>query len=103
MLYNVVLFVIHGKVIHICIYITFQILFHYWLFQDTGYSSLCYTIGPCHLSLLYIVEWKRKWQPTPVFLPGESHGEKSLEGYSPWGCKESDTTERLTHTHTHTE
>ena len=33
--------------------------------------------------------------PTPVFLPGKSHGQSILEGYSPWGCKESDTTERL--------
>ena len=40
--------------------------------------------------------WRREWQPTPVFLPGESHGQRSLEGYSPWGRKESDTTERLT-------
>ena len=39
--------------------------------------------------------WKRKWQPTPVFLPGESHGQRSLVGYSPRGRKESDTTERL--------
>ena len=38
--------------------------------------------------------WRRKWQPTPVFLPGESHGWRSLVGYSPWGLKESDTTER---------
>ena len=37
----------------------------------------------------------RKWQPTPVLLPGESHGGKSLVGYSPWGRKESDMTERL--------
>ena len=37
--------------------------------------------------------WRRKWQPTPVFLPGESHGQRSLVGYSPWGRKESDTTE----------
>ena len=37
--------------------------------------------------------WRRKWQPTPVFLPGESHGQRSLVGYSPWGCKESDRTE----------
>ena len=36
------------------------------------------------------------WQPTPVFLPGESHGQRILVGYSPWGCKESDTTEWLT-------
>ena len=45
---------------------------------------------------------RRKWQPTPVFLPGESHGQRSLADYSPWGCKELDMTERLTHTHTHT-
>ena len=39
--------------------------------------------------------WRRKWQPTPVFLPGNIHGQRSLEGYSPWGRKESDPTERL--------
>ena len=42
----------------------------------------------------FLTPW-RKWQPTPVFLPGKSHGQKSLIGNSPWGCKESDTTERL--------
>ena len=41
------------------------------------------------------IPWRRKWQPTPVFLPGESHGQRSLVGYSPWGRKESETTERL--------
>ena len=39
------------------------------------------------------IPWRRTWQPTPVFLPGESHGQRSLEGYSPWGHRESDTTE----------
>ena len=39
--------------------------------------------------------WRIKWQPTPVFLPGESHGQRSLVGYSPRGRKRSDTTERL--------
>ena len=39
--------------------------------------------------------WRRKWQPTPVLLPGKSHGWRSLVGYSPWGHRESDTTERL--------
>ena len=39
--------------------------------------------------------WRRKWQSTPVLLPGKSHEQKSLIGYSPWGRKESDTTERL--------
>ena len=38
------------------------------------------------------IPWRRKWQPTPVFLPGESHGWRSLVGYSPWGHKKSDTT-----------
>ena len=46
------------------------------------------------------VPWRRKWQPTPVFLPGKSPGQRHQAGYSPWGCKELDTTERLqTHTH----
>ena len=44
---------------------------------------------------------RRKWQPTLVFLPGESRGQRSLVGYSPWSCKESDTTEHACrHTHT---
>ena len=42
------------------------------------------------------IPWRRKRQPTPVFLPRKSHGQRSLVGYSPWGCKELDTTERLT-------
>ena len=43
--------------------------------------------------------WRRKWQPTPVFLPGESCGQSSLSGYSPWGHKDSDTTEQLSLMH----
>ena len=39
--------------------------------------------------------WRRAWQPTPIFLPEDSHGQRSLVGYSPRGCKESDTTEQL--------
>ena len=50
--------------------------------QETGFDSWVRKIP-----------WRRKWQPTPGFLPGESHGQRSLVGYSPWGCKESDTTE----------
>ena len=38
------------------------------------------------------IPWRRKWLPTPVFLPGKSHGQKSLVGYSPWGLEESDMT-----------
>ena len=42
------------------------------------------------------IPWRRKWQSTPVFVPGESHGQRSLAGCSPWGRKELDTTEHLT-------
>ena len=42
------------------------------------------------------IPWRREWQPTPVFLPGESHRQRSLVDYSPWGRKESDTTKQLT-------
>ena len=42
------------------------------------------------------IPWRRAWQPTPAFLLGESHGQRSLDGYSPGGCKELDTTEQLT-------
>ena len=37
------------------------------------------------------IPWRRKWQPTPIFLPGKSHGQRSLAGYSPWGSKELST------------
>ena len=42
------------------------------------------------------IPWRREWLPTPVFLPGEFHGQRSLVGYSLWGHKESDRTERIT-------
>ena len=44
--------------------------------------------------------WRRAWQPTPVFLPGEFHGQRSLESYSPWGCRVGH--DWVTNTHTHT-
>ena len=59
------------------------------------------------------IPWRRKWQPTPVFLPGKSHKQKILVDYSPWDRKESEMTEHAhmcahtdthhTHTHTHTD
>ena len=48
------------------------------------------------LTFVEFQAWRRKWQSTPVFLPGEFHGQRSLASYSPWGCKESDMTEELT-------
>ena len=48
---------------------------------------------------LGMISWRRARQPSPVLLPGESHGQKSLVGYSPQGHKESDTTEATAHVH----
>ena len=44
---------------------------------------------------MFIIFWRRQWQPSPVLLPGKSHGRRSLVGCSPRGCEESDTTEQL--------
>ena len=44
---------------------------------------------------------RKKWQPTPIFLPGKSHGQRSLVGCSPWGHKELDTTERVNNNKSH--
>ena len=41
------------------------------------------------------IPWRRKWQLTPKFLLGESHGQRSLMGYNPWGCKELDVSEHI--------
>ena len=48
-----------------------------------------------NLSKVRLPSWRRRWHPTPVLLPGESHGWRSLVGCSPWGCEESDTAEWL--------
>ena len=54
---------------------------------DTGDSGSIPELGK--------IPWSRKWQPTPVFLPEKSHGQRSLADYSPWGCKELELTEQL--------
>ena len=60
------------------------------------WQSVCLQCGrPGFNPWVRKILWRRKWQPTPVFLPGESQGRRSLVGYSPWGRKEMDTTERL--------
>ena len=51
------------------------------------------TMRPGFNSWVRKISWRRKGHPTPVFLPGESHGWRNLIGYSPWGCKKSDVTE----------
>ena len=81
------------------------ITWHNWSFlclldASIGSYHLCVAmplfIFPfCDLPLTFGNSWRRKWQPTPVFMPGKSHQPRSLVGYNPWGHKESDTTERL--------
>ena len=58
--------------------------------QEIWVQSLCWE------ATLEKLPWRREWQLTPIFLPGKFHGLRSLAGYSPWGLKESDMTERLT-------
>ena len=54
-----------------------------------------------HFTRFIFYHRRRKCQPTPVFLPGESHGRRSLVGHGPWGHREFDMTEVTKHTHTH--
>ena len=64
-----------------------------------------YKIGENYYRLVVDKPWVRKipcrraWQPSPVFLPGDSHGQRNLMGYSPWDRKESETTEATWHAH----
>ena len=66
-----------------------------WLCGSDGRESACNTRDLGLIPGSGRFPWRRKWQPTPVFLLGKSHGWRSLAGYSPWGCKELDMTERL--------
>ena len=86
-----------------------------WLVENRNFWALLQTVGfPRWLSSkesayqcrrcrfnpqFWMIPCRRDWQPAPVFLSKEFHGQRSLAGDSPWGCKESDATE---HTHTHT-
>ena len=73
---------------------------HRYVYCEGFYCSLCdgSWVSSSNFNLfaeLQATYWRRTWQPTPVFLPGTSHGQRSLAGYCPWGCKELDTTEQL--------
>ena len=72
------------------VYVKVQIV-PWWL---SGKGSACQCRRHKFNPWVRKIPWRRKWQPTPVFLPGEFHGQWSLVGYSPWGQKELDTTER---------
>ena len=65
----------------------------FFLFYRTCVSCIRWQILYCWA--LGKIPWRRKWQPTPVFLPGKSRGQRSLAGYSLWGHKESDMTQWL--------
>ena len=62
--------------------IFYTCLLHCSLLKTLKWPSICFS-------------WSQKWQPTPVSLPGKFHGQRSLVGYRPWGCKKSDITEWL--------
>ena len=65
------------------------------LIRSDGKASACNVGRPGFDPWVGKIPWRRKWQPTPVLLPGDSNGQRSLVGYSPWSSKESDTTEWL--------
>ena len=69
----------------------------YWtdLDLDLSYQFMGFFFSPLFLHAVKRVRQRRQWHPTPVLLPGKSHGGRSLVGCSPWGREESDTTERL--------
>ena len=73
---------------HVCLHHHMAIALGF-LFIYNGYTGT--DLGPT----LVHYPWRRKWQPTPVFLPEKSHGQRSLADYSPWGHKELDRTEQL--------
>ena len=60
-----------------------------------SFSLTAFNILSLCLVFVSLISRRRQWHPTPVLLPGKSHGWRSLVGCSPWGCEESDTTERL--------
>ena len=62
-----------------------------WTWKPGGLQS----IGLQKLDTTEVTSWRRQWHPTPVLLPGKSHGRRSLGGCSPWGRQESDMTEQL--------
>ena len=66
-----------------------------WTFVKVFYQGLPSSPLTIVIWLSLCLGWRRQWHPTPVLLPGESHGRRSLVGCSPWGRSESDTTERL--------
>ena len=70
-------------------------IFFLLVFPPVHSGYLFYSSVITFLMMPDVLPQRRQWQPTPVLLPGKSHGRRSLVGCSPWGCKELDTTEQL--------
>ena len=79
----------------LCLLFRYEDSYHWLASLLSGKESACSAGAQGSIPRSGRFPWKRKWQPTPVFFPGKSHWWKTLAGYSPWGRKESDTTERL--------
>jgi len=83
-------------------FLTFYFVLRYpWWLTRWGIFLQCGR--PKFNTWVWKIPWRREWPLTPVFLPGEFHGQRSLEGYSPQSCKESDMTEWLTLTISHSQ
>jgi len=78
-----VLAIVNSAAVNIEVYVSFQFIVFSGYMPRNGIAGSDFTF----------MHWGRKWQPTPVFLPGESRGRGSLVGCRPWGLRESDTTE----------
>ena len=78
-----------------CIYLYLMYGLPRWCWEFSGGSWWPACRRPSFDPWVGKLPWRRKWQPTQVFLPGESQGQRSLVGYSPWGHKASDTSEWL--------
>ena len=86
-----ILSVVHLKLISVCIRYPGASPVAKWLKKKKKVHLQCRRCG-CD-PWVWKIPWRRAWLPTPVFLPGEPHGHRSLVGYGPWGCKELDMTE----------
>ena len=92
-------FLLYNTVVQLCVYIYTHT--HVWGFPggSGGKAPTCNAGDVGLIPGLGRFPWRREWQPTPVLLPGELHGQRRLGGYSLWGHKELDTSEQVTHTH----
>ena len=95
-IFRTYLYLIH-LIFNLCVFLALKCGSHglpRWL---SGKESACQCRRSRFDCWVREMPWRRKWQSTPVFLPGKSHGQRNLVDYSPWGHKESDTTK---HTYT---